>query len=248
MPISAVLANIYLLEFDERVYEKVVCKYGGLYRRYSDDIVVVCPEDKYKEVKNFVETAIRDFKLEISSGKTDVCFFRKVEGRLRPFSLDLKRNCERPGVPLRYLGFEFHGDRVLIKSANVSKFYRRMKESVKKRYRRMKKHSSKTPEVEIPLFKRKLYRLFTVIGKAKHPKRIPTWKSEPLYSLNTGKFFHRKCQKPFWRKYRGNTLSYAWRAAEILKEPAIKKQFRRHWAIMKHYISSSLSPGEHHSG
>jgi len=45
-PISSVLANIYLLNFDQEI-NGFVTKIGGIYRRYSDDIVVVCPV-KYK--------------------------------------------------------------------------------------------------------------------------------------------------------------------------------------------------------
>lgn len=241
LPISAVLANLYLLEFDERIFEKVVLGLGGLYRRYSDDIVVVCPEKNLKEVKDYVEMSIREFKLEISSGKTEVCFFRFANEKLQPYSLDLKKNTERPGVPFHYLGFEFYGDRVLIKSANVSKFYRRMKESVKKRCRRIEKHSKKMLETEVPLFKRKLFRLFSVLGKTKRPKRIPIWKSELVYNSSSGKIFYQKSHKPVWRKYRGNTLSYAWRAAQILDEPGIKRQFRRHWKILNQYIRLRMS-------
>ena len=41
-PISDVLANIYLLEFDKLVRDHVE-KLGGIYTRYSDDILVVAP-------------------------------------------------------------------------------------------------------------------------------------------------------------------------------------------------------------
>jgi len=35
------------------------------------------------------------------------------------------------------------------------------------------------------------------------------------------------------QKDRGNYLSYAFRATEIMQEPAIKRQVRRHWLILR---------------
>lgn len=43
--LSALLANIYMLEFDIEV-DKMVRKFGGIYRRYSDDFVIVLPGEK----------------------------------------------------------------------------------------------------------------------------------------------------------------------------------------------------------
>ena len=41
--ISAVLANIYMIEADKKINEYVV-SLGGMYRRYSDDFIVVVPK------------------------------------------------------------------------------------------------------------------------------------------------------------------------------------------------------------
>ena len=48
-PISAVLANIYMLDFDYEI-NKYLESIGGIYRRYSDDMVAICPLDKKDEV------------------------------------------------------------------------------------------------------------------------------------------------------------------------------------------------------
>ncbi|OAB33137.1 hypothetical protein PMSD_15605 [Paenibacillus macquariensis subsp. defensor] len=42
--ISAVLSNIYMLDFDKIVNDNVTEK-NGLYMRYSDDFIVILPKD-----------------------------------------------------------------------------------------------------------------------------------------------------------------------------------------------------------
>ena len=48
-PISALLSNIYMLSADARM-APLVKEQGGLYFRYSDDILLVCPCDKRVEL------------------------------------------------------------------------------------------------------------------------------------------------------------------------------------------------------
>ena len=66
-PISAVLANIYMLDADALIYQAVMkCK--GFYMRYSDDFIVVLPEenqiDTFKSIIDIIN-AIPGLKLEI---------------------------------------------------------------------------------------------------------------------------------------------------------------------------------------
>ncbi len=42
------------------------------------------------------------------------------------------------------------------------------------------------------------------------------------------------------QKYRGNYLSYAFRASEIMQEPAIKRQVRRHWRVLRNAIKKRI--------
>ena len=51
LPISTVLANLYLLDFDRKLIDKLVKDKGVYYRRYSDDILVVCSIKEINEIK-----------------------------------------------------------------------------------------------------------------------------------------------------------------------------------------------------
>ena len=67
--------------------------------------------------------------------------------------------------PLNYLGFEFYGYQTLIKSKNLAKFYREMKETIKRKHKRIEIIKEKHLLDEAPVFKRKIYRLFSFKGE-----------------------------------------------------------------------------------
>lgn len=121
-PISALLANVYLLEFDEKMLEKVT-SIGGLYRRYSDDITVVCPSPYRHELEKFVSDLISVFSLEINNTKTETSCF----------AYDTASGVLKSDRPFRYLGFEFDGNRVFLKCSALSKYHRRKKHFVKRK-------------------------------------------------------------------------------------------------------------------
>ena len=53
-PISAVLSNVYMIEFDEQVKEYVSLN-GGIYMRYSDDFLIVLPCERDDEITNYMD-------------------------------------------------------------------------------------------------------------------------------------------------------------------------------------------------
>jgi hypothetical protein len=124
-PISAFLSNLYMLEFDRIMFEEIVVKKNGLYKRYSDDIVVICKPEFKNEIESIVLNTIKDkFFLTINKDKVDTSVFTETKKGL---------TCDKP---LRYLGFEFDGKRALVKNASISKFYRQMKKAVKAQAKR----------------------------------------------------------------------------------------------------------------
>ena len=208
LPISALLANIYMLPFDEVIIEELAIKKNVFYRRYSDDIIVVCEKNQVKEIEDFILREIKKIELVISKGKTEKFLFTNAS-RLQCYKYVNKEWIEN--IPLTYLGFEFYGYQTLIKSKNLASFYRDMKDTIRRKSNRVSSIKSKYLVDEAPLYKGKIYRLYSHKGIK---KRV----------LKKG---NRK------REYRGNYIKYAYRASEEMEAPEIKRQLRRHWKILR---------------
>lgn len=189
-PISAFLANLYLLEFDKKVISLIGD--DGVYRRYSDDILIICPKASYLQIEKQIYDLINCCKLVIQPLKTQRSFF--IDGKLA-----------KGEKPLLYLGFQFDGYRKLIKSASLSKFYRKMKTAVKFRaYRAFlaRQKREKGILVDATLHRKKLYNQFSYLGAAKT-------------SLKKRNYF-----------------SYSSFAAEIMNSQHINKQLSKAWGIL----------------
>ncbi|MDO8486408.1 MAG: reverse transcriptase domain-containing protein [Candidatus Staskawiczbacteria bacterium] len=118
--VSSVLSNAYMIDFDLAVAQ-YVAGFDGLYRRYSDDIIVVCEKDNYRNTEVFIKEQIAKLKLEIQSEKTEI----------RLFSIDdqKKINCTDENgkqSKLQYLGIQTDGLEEKFRGKTVAKFYRRI--------------------------------------------------------------------------------------------------------------------------
>lgn len=221
LPISALLANLYMLPFDESVVNELSEKYNIFYRRYSDDIVIICSESQIKFVENFVKEEIDKIKLLISIPKTEITVFKKINNRLQSYRYN--DGVLRKNIPLNYLGFEFYGYQTLLKSKNLANFYREMKQSVKRKYKRSEKIKEKYLMDSTPIFKRKIYRMYTFKGQK--TRKIPGSKSEYI----NGELVVNR----FDKKFRGNYIRYVYRASDEMDAPEIKLQVRNHWKILR---------------
>ena len=126
-PISDLIANFYLLDFDYAVSQFCTSR-GGTYYRYSDDIICVVPIDKVShdmELKEYLQDEIvkHGSKLEIQNRKVSVCAFRRVAKGLQ-FTHILS---EKPKNGLEYLGFEYDGVAVKLKNSTLSNAWRKLK-------------------------------------------------------------------------------------------------------------------------
>lgn len=236
LPISSVLANMYMLDFDQDICNTLVRKKDCIYRRYSDDMLVVCKTKDIAEIEQYMKMAIKQIELEISLDKTEAFKFIKEtssQGITKILSYKRKDNNFKAGPPLNYLGFEYNGSYPRLKSANLAKFYRKMIDAVKKKNRRTQKAILKNPEHPTQIFKGQLYWLYvdTHVTKYKTRKR---WKRilgpniYGRYTLQTGEL-----KMPM----RNNYLSYVKRAAEIMGEPRILNQIKKHKKILHEAIS-----------
>jgi len=162
LPISALLANLYLLEFDRNIIKILVKGLGCYYRRYSDDIVVICNPNQKQDIEKFVMEAIQECKIEISKDKTEVFHYKwdklgNKDNQLVSYKLGV--NESKKIYSFKYLGFEFNGRNTLIKSANLARFYRRMIYFIKKKAQRAIKDSEQN-NTPLVIYKRQLYKQY----------------------------------------------------------------------------------------
>ncbi|MFS2185597.1 reverse transcriptase domain-containing protein [Mucilaginibacter sp. Mucisp84] len=229
LPISAVLANLYLLNFDKKVLEVVVDTYKGFYRRYSDDIMIICKPEDAAVIEKFILAEIKKSKIEISPGKTEKFRFeyQQISPRINRLTSTLvKKNKEEvPGKPLTYLGFEFYGYKTLIKSANVAKFYRRMIYAVRKHaHRANQNYSGANPAIYI----RQLKKLYSD-ADLRREKKKPEFKV--LRKNEKGYFSFQKIESKSDPRSRTNYFSYSARASKIMNESKMSDQLKRHRSV-----------------
>lgn len=129
-PISDLIANFYLLDFDKEIAERVA-KLGGVYYRYSDDILVLVPgpTSVAMTIRDEIESLMKaqGSKLEIKKSKTSIVRFEFENGRLASSLVEGKQG--KNG--LEYLGFRFDGRHAYLRDATVSAFYRKISRAAK---------------------------------------------------------------------------------------------------------------------
>lgn len=113
-PISAALSNLYMLDVD-RVMVEACAKIDGLYQRYSDDILVICPTEQEDEITNALKAAVSAHKLEIKDEKTERALFE-------PGSVD----------NFQYLGFSVDQEGATIRPSSLARAYRNAKRSIRR--------------------------------------------------------------------------------------------------------------------
>lgn len=122
-PISACLSNIYLLEFDKTVC-KFASKKNALYRRYCDDLLIVCDKKEAEFFQTLFKKLIKKYEVLINDKKTELIHFKKEGEYLNAYSSANQRR------KLQYLGFEFDGSNIFIRSASMSRYHRRMSSKI----------------------------------------------------------------------------------------------------------------------
>ena len=120
-PISAVLANLYLWDFDHAVFN-AVNQLGGKYYRYSDDLLFIIPASsaELSTVEDFILKKISESNVIIQKSKTDRFGFDRDEKN---------RIILNGQKPLQYLGFTFDGKRILIRDNSVNSYYRKLRKA-----------------------------------------------------------------------------------------------------------------------
>lgn len=120
--LSGVLSNIYMIDFDKEI-TRFTIKHGGLYRRYSDDFILIIRKDmikSMKEIHDFVNNVIKDDGyLNVQDEKFGLYDY---ENLLYEISLKDYSKQNNPTY-LDYLGFSFDGKHAFLRDKTISKFF-----------------------------------------------------------------------------------------------------------------------------
>ncbi len=140
-PISDVLANLYLFEFDAKIAKQIKA-IGGSYYRYSDDILMIIPVESEDHIARIAEVQklLNDCgeKLIIQSQKSCVFRFTNVEASpatRKSYTLihSTPGTHSTPGKNgLEYLGFRYDGARVYLRDSTLSNLNRKVVASARR--------------------------------------------------------------------------------------------------------------------
>lgn len=145
--ISALLSNIFMLDFDVKMH-KLMAEYNGSYRRYCDDMLFIYPPTQDMiDIEKLVSHEITSYFLSINEDKTEKRFFQN-------------------GIsdkPLQYLGFTYDGTKILLRSAALAKFSSRMNKSIRLVKRTIDTQSNGLAQ-RVPLRRKKIYERYSHLG------------------------------------------------------------------------------------
>ncbi|MCM3722951.1 reverse transcriptase domain-containing protein [Solibacillus isronensis] len=155
--ISAVFANLYSIEFDLEM-KQLADRYSGLYRRYSDDFILVIPMKK-EQLNSFdclkkIEVEVRNLasknKIEVQEEKTGLFIYSDSK---------IKNLNDPKTGHIDYLGFVFDGNSVKMRGKSPYKFYRKAYQMIDS----AKKVKDKKSLEKLP-YRKKIYSLYTDLG------------------------------------------------------------------------------------
>lgn len=225
-PISATLANLYMLEFDKK-FSKEALENGDLYRRYSDDLVYITTLDKKEAIKSSIIKFIKEeLYLEISQSKLQEFVFTRNHSEPSGFTVQsYKEGVEIASTKLSYLGFYFDGKNTFIRNSSLSKYYRGVKRLIKHKaiYAKIAKSKQDNPYfLRTPpdpyIYRERIYK----------SKSHLSAKTKVIKDEHIGKGGIKIRNKKYW----GNYVSYAYLAEDIMGGGTIRRQVRNHWKII----------------
>jgi len=167
-PMSSVLSNIYLIDFDQWL-TKTSEWMGFRYFRYCDDLLIICQS---KDASYLLEKVIEEIKemyhLEIQKKKSEIIEFRKnSRGQVRGFNvqgararISNKLQEQKRYKNLQYLGFEFNGQNIYIRPSSLSRYFRKAKGRILKTMMMAYGKHAKSEKI----YKKKIFDLYSHFG------------------------------------------------------------------------------------
>ena len=183
-PISALLANVYMLNVDKNINERVNAM-GGLYMRYSDDFIIVLPTANTDAATATIEDIFNDINnvpgLILQNEKTQ--FFRYENKQLENCASIFYANANERKRTIDFLGFSFDGKTVRLRSKTTTKYYYKMHRKAKTITRSDGYTSSGTK-----ISPRNLYERYSIKGAFHSQKSNNKQPSEDKKKQSSGNF------------------------------------------------------------
>lgn len=205
--VSAVYANVYMIDFDKQMSD-YVNSVNGFYRRYSDDIICIVPFSE-KDSLDFIFDKLRqDIDIEISSKKTKR--YHISNGKIVE-CISKANESDDKHLLIEYLGFSFDGNRILLKDGTLNKYYKKLDNHLYL----MKKLYLKKGKI---VGKKHFYKYYSHLGEASRKQFI-------------------KKHNPRRNSYKhSNFFSYVDKASRIMGNTEIKHQLSRHWKHINDFL------------
>ena len=162
--LSALLANIYMLPFDKSMND--FCKnHGAVYRRYSDDILIICDKSSKEEIYQYIMKAINE------NGKH--LLIHPITDNKRSKSKCYDFTSEKIiEDPLQYLGFTFDGNDIKVRGSSMAKYLRKSKRGIRSmrlatqnKIKQLVEKGYDPKKFKLTLYRRTLYNNYTHLGK-----------------------------------------------------------------------------------
>lgn len=172
-PISAVASNLYMIDFDLEAV-KICKKLGAFYRRYSDDILIICKPEDASVIEGAIHRLIDSEKLEIASHKTEKTEFNP--GTTVP----------RRSKAAQYLGFTLDEGGPAIRESSLSRQWRKMRRAMKRARKSAAWRVAAGKDSKV--YTKKLYRKFSYI-KIKDDNEIRALRNFSSYGRRSAEAF-----------------------------------------------------------
>lgn len=154
-PMSGLLANIYMIDFDKEM-QQYAEKHKGKYLRYSDDFMLVIRDENielsqiYDEIQNYVYLA---GQIELEKRKTNIYEYNE---KIIKCINKLVFNTPNTTDIINFLGFSFDGKTVSIRNKTISKYNYKLNRKIKQFLRGKNKIKMKD-----------IYNKFSIQGESK---------------------------------------------------------------------------------
>lgn len=215
-PLSSVLSNIFLIDFD-----KWLTGLGKLidfkYLRYCDDLLIICQSKNADYLlEKVMEEIDEGYNLKIQAKKSEVIEFRKnSRGHVRAFDVkdpSIRRttgaNEQKYYKNLQYLGFEYNGQQIYLRPGSLSRYFRKAKGRILKTMMMVYGKRSKSDKI----YKRQILELYSHFGS----------RNFITYAHNASKASYRNS---------------AGKVRQGLNSPSIKRQLAGHFSFLTREIN-----------